>query len=77
MAQNPDLTQWLTARGLTQARLAELLPCNLRTLQNWVRSSDNREPPPFLWRALEHLDSELSISSNPSEGNKRKKEKRK
>ncbi len=77
MHENPDLTQWRAARNLTQAELAELLPVNLRTLQNWERPADKRNPPPYLWRALEHLESELRISKNPSEGKRTKKEKRK
>lgn len=46
--------------GLTQARLAELLPVNLRTLQEWESERKKGQPMPFLWRALAHLESELT-----------------
>jgi transcriptional regulator with XRE-family HTH domain len=59
MPENPDLKQWREERHLSQARLAELLPVNLRTLQEWEAARGKGQPPPFLWRALEHLDSEL------------------
>ncbi len=35
MPTNPDIKQWREARALSQSQLAELLPVNLRTLQNW------------------------------------------
>ena len=58
MPEKPaDLKAWREARGLSQARLAELLPVNLRTLQDWEQG--RFEPPPFIWRALEHLAIEL------------------
>ncbi len=44
--------------GMTQAQLAARLPCPKRTLENWEQGS--REPPPYLWRALESVERELS-----------------
>lgn len=76
MTANPDIKQWREARALSQSRLAELLPVNLRTLQNWEAVPQKGKPPEYLWRALEHLNSQLSISTNPSEGRKDAQEKR-
>lgn len=54
-----DTKTFRAKHGLTQARLAELLPVNLRTLQEWELDRGKGKPPPFLWRALAHLESEL------------------
>lgn len=77
MHENPDLRQWRTARNLTQAELAKLLPVNLRTLQNWERPADERKPPPYLWRALEHLESELASLKILPKGNRERTKKNK
>ena len=70
MPVNPDIKQWRELRNLSQSQLAELLPVNLRTLQNWEAVPRKGQPPEYLWRALAHLDKQLSISINPSEGRK-------
>jgi len=54
-----NLKAFRQKHGLTQAQLAELLPVNLRTLQEWELDRGKGKPPPFLWRALAHLESEL------------------
>lgn len=77
MPENPDLKQWLLDWNLTQPELAERLPVNLRTLQEWVAARGKGQPPPYLWRAVEHLESELRASKTRSEGKRTKKEKRK
>lgn len=70
--KNLELKQWREARSLSQPQLAELLPVNLRTLQEWEAARGKGNPPEFLWRALEHLDRQLSISTNPSAGRKKR-----
>lgn len=59
MPTNPNLKQWRTARSLSQAQLAELLPVKLRTLEEWEAARGKGQPPPYLWRALRDLDREL------------------
>ncbi len=63
-----DLKVFREKHGLTQARLAELLPVNLRTLQEWELGREKKgKPPVFLWRALAHLENELQQAENPKE----------
>ena len=50
--------------GLTQARLAALLPVPKRTLEEW--EAGRRNPPEYLGRALRDVEREL-ISANGSE----------
>lgn len=40
--------------GLTQAQLAGALGVDTGTVARWERGELN--PPPYLWRALEHLE---------------------
>lgn len=54
-----DLKTFRAKHDLTQARLAELLPVNLRTLQEWESEREKGQPPSYLWRALAHLEAEL------------------
>jgi DNA-binding transcriptional regulator YiaG len=54
-----DLKAFRQKHKLRQRQLAELLPVNLRTLQEWESAREKGQPPPFLWRALAHLESEL------------------
>jgi DNA-binding XRE family transcriptional regulator len=44
--------------GLTQARLAALLPAPKRTIENW--EGGRRNPPAYLQRALRDLEHELT-----------------
>lgn len=60
-----DLKAFRKKHGLTQARLAELLPVNLRTLQEWESEREKGQPPPYLWRALAHLENELQSAEKP------------
>ncbi len=50
--------------GLTQAKLAELLPCSKRTIESW--EGGQRNPPAYLARALAHLAQECA-SGNKSD----------
>lgn len=43
--------------GLSQARLAALLPTSKRNVENWEQG--HREPPTYLWRVLRDLGREL------------------
>lgn len=60
-----DLKTFRAKHGLTQAQLAELLPINLRTLQERESSRGKGQPPPYLWRALAHLENELQSAEKP------------
>lgn len=55
-----NIAEWRIARGLSQSQFADLLPVNLRTLQEWEAGRGKGRPPLFLWRALEHLSKELA-----------------
>ncbi len=62
-----DLKAFREKHGLTQARLAEILPVNIRTLQEWELERDKGKPPVFLWRALAHLEAELQPAEKPED----------
>jgi DNA-binding transcriptional regulator YiaG len=47
--------------GLTRAALAEALGVTARTVGNW--SWGHTEIPPFMWRALEHIERERAKDS--------------
>jgi len=50
---------------LTQSQLAEKLPVRLGTLQAW--EAGRFDPPPYLYRAFEHLEKELKkVRESPS-----------
>lgn len=55
-----DIKEWREKHGLSQSQLAELLPVNLRTLQDWEYGRGKRAP--YLERALRDLDHELKQS---------------
>ncbi len=48
--------------GLTQAKLAELLPCSKRAIECW--EGGQRKPPAYLARALAHLAQERINGDN-------------
>jgi transcriptional regulator with XRE-family HTH domain len=45
--------------GLSQSEFAELLPVNLRTLQDWESDRRPSLPPPYFYRALRDLEVEV------------------
>lgn len=60
----PDEIRVFRARlGLTQARLAELLPTPRRTVEDWESPRGKGRPPAYLARALRDLERELAASS--------------
>jgi DNA-binding transcriptional regulator YiaG len=52
-----NIADWRAKRKLSQADLAELLPINKRTLQQWEQGRG--APPVFFERALRDLDRQL------------------
>lgn len=55
-----EITAFRKRLGLTQARLAELLPYPQRSVENWEqRGKGYRKPPAYLYRALRDLEREL------------------
>ncbi len=60
-----ELKAFRDKHGLSQAQLAKLLPVNLRTLQEWESAREKGQPPPYLWRALAHLENELQSAEKP------------
>jgi transcriptional regulator with XRE-family HTH domain len=54
-----ELKQWRKVRGLTQLKMAHLLPVNIDTLQN-LEQGRSKKIPPYLPRALRDLERELS-----------------
>lgn len=53
-----DLRAWRERFDLSQAKVAELLPCQLRTWQRW--EAGENDPPAYLLRALRDLERELA-----------------
>lgn len=62
---SPDeIHDYRTRLGLTQARLAALLPTSKRNVENWeAKGTAHREPPDYLPRALRDLERELAEAS--------------
>ena len=54
-----QIRTWHESRGLSRAEFAQLLGVSKRTVDEWAREDRRGEPPPYFWRALEHLDAEL------------------
>jgi transcriptional regulator with XRE-family HTH domain len=53
-----ELRAWRERFGLTQQRVADLLPCELRTWQRWEGGESGHSP--YLLRALRDLERELA-----------------
>lgn len=61
MGENPNDLRALRYRlDLSQQAIADLLGVHLRTWQAW--EYEEAAPPPYLWRALEHLAGESGIN---------------
>jgi DNA-binding transcriptional regulator YiaG len=48
---------WVTRLGLSEKELARRLDTTQPTINRWT--TGQRTPPPYLWRALTHLEAEL------------------
>lgn len=55
-----DVRVFRARHRLSQLKLADLLHQHDRTVQAWERVGGS--PPPYLWRALEHLEAELATA---------------
>lgn len=58
-----EVKAWREARDMSQGQLAKMLPMNLRTLQGWERAQPNGTPPPFMRRALDDLEREMTFGT--------------
>lgn len=52
-----EFNAWFRRLGLSEKELAQKLETTQPTINRWT--TGQRKPPPYLWRALEHLESEL------------------
>jgi len=46
-----ELIEARTALGMSQRQLADAIPCELRSLQNWEQAG-REEPPAWIWCQL-------------------------
>ncbi len=53
-----EFNAWVRRLGLSEKDLAARLETTQPTINRWT--TGQRKPPPFLWRALEHLERELA-----------------
>jgi transcriptional regulator with XRE-family HTH domain len=58
-----EFRTWYDRLGLKQQDLAARLEVDQGTISRWLNG--RREIPPFLWRALEHLATELEQERKP------------
>jgi DNA-binding transcriptional regulator YiaG len=61
-----EFNAWYKRLGLPEKELAQRLDVTQPTINRWL--SGRRTPPPFLWRALEHLEAELRAPRRPRGG---------
>lgn len=55
-----EFREWFARLGLAEKELARRLEVTQPTINRWLSGPpQGRTPPPYLWRALEHLESEL------------------
>jgi DNA-binding transcriptional regulator YiaG len=52
-----EFNDWFRRLGLSERELATRLEMSQPTINRWT--TGQRKPPPYLWRALEHLEAEL------------------
>jgi DNA-binding transcriptional regulator YiaG len=52
-----EFNAWVRRLGLPEKELARRLETTQPTINRWT--TGRRKPPPFLWRALSHLEAEL------------------
>ncbi len=52
-----EFNAWIVRLGLPEKDLARHLEVSQPTINRWT--TGQRTPPPYLWRALEHLERQL------------------
>lgn len=52
-----EFNAWFRRLGLSEKELARRLETTQPTINRWT--TGQRKPPPYLWRALEHLERQL------------------
>ncbi len=61
-----EFNEWLRRLGLPEKELAARLDVSQPTINRWT--TGRRKPPPYLWRALEHLEDELRRTRRTTPG---------
>lgn len=59
-----EFNVWARRLGLSEKELARRLETTQPTINRWT--TGQRKPPPYLWRALEHLERELEEERRPN-----------